>query len=103
MDSAVNGGRKPMPPSAPSSAPPRQTALRCSTPSGSCCQPNDPGRRSPGQGEQLQVHGQTGFSYNLSSPTDGGAHKKGFDPKNGDVPPNQMVLEPDFFHAGYIR
>src|SRR3954451_14574451 len=48
-------GRKPTPPSAPSSAPPRQTALRCSTLSGSCSQPNDPGSRSLGQGEQLQI------------------------------------------------
>src|SRR5271168_4913955 len=40
-------------PSALSSAPPRPTALRCSIPSASCCQPNDPATRSLGRGEQL--------------------------------------------------
>jgi hypothetical protein len=41
------------PSSAPSSARRRQTALRSSILSGSCCQPSDPGRPGPGRGEQL--------------------------------------------------
>ncbi len=49
------------------------------------------------------VHGQTGFSYTLSSPIGGGVERKGFDPDNGDVPPDHMVFDRDFFHAGYIR
>src|SRR3954453_24185803 len=46
-----------MPPSAPSSAPPRPTAPQCSIPLASCCQPNDPGRPWPGRGEQLLAAG----------------------------------------------
>src|ERR1017187_7698849 len=42
-----------MPPSAPSSAPRRPTALPSSTPSGSCCQPNQSWSPWLGRGEQL--------------------------------------------------
>jgi hypothetical protein len=50
-----------------------------------------------------KTHGQTGFSFELSRPIDGGAHRAGFDPAYGPYPVNEMVLEPDFFHAGYIQ
>src|ERR1017187_6622014 len=49
-----------MPPSAPSSAPRRPTALPSSTPSGSCCQPNQSWSPWLGRGEQLPNKGAPG-------------------------------------------
>jgi len=48
-------------------------------------------------------HGQTGFSYDLMRPADGGAHRSGFDPRRGNVPADNLALEPDFFTGGYIK
>ncbi len=49
------------------------------------------------------IHGQTGFSYNVSRPIDNGAHRAGFDPGKGDVSPDDIAFDQDYFHAGYIR
>jgi hypothetical protein len=54
-------------------------------------------------GADSKRHGQTGFSYMLTRPTDTSGHQAGFNPKNGPFPIDQMSLDRDFFHAGYIQ
>src|ERR1035441_3770564 len=65
MDSAASGAPKPMPPSAPSSAPQRPIGRRYLTSSGSCWPPNYTWSNSPGWGEQLQKFIRVDFRYSF--------------------------------------
>jgi len=50
-----------------------------------------------------RIHGQIGASYILARPIDQGTHSAGFDPAKPSYAIEDLILEPDFFHGGYMK